>query len=121
MTARRSITDRMKWKALLDRYSIPCTKCRLRIKADQSIEWDHYWPLALDGPHGFEAIRPLHKECHALKSFGSKATSAGSDIHAIAKAKRIARGGKTKSGRKLQSRPFDKTRSKGFDGTVRER
>lgn len=113
MTKRKAITDKMKWQSLLywstDAY---CPECSEPILATDNIEWDHRHPIALGGTHTFDNIRAVHRECHRLKTSGSKATSAGSDIHMIAKANRIARGGKVvrrpmRAGtRKIPSRPF---------------
>lgn len=93
MTARRKpITDKMKWQALLYRFAVPCVICKVSLGPKAEIEWDHFWPIALGGPDSYQAIRPLHKACHAKKTFGTKATTAGSDIHKIAKDKRFAKG-----------------------------
>lgn len=116
MSERKAITERMKVDALLWRASFSCPICRLVVAPGQSIEWDHIHPVALDGEHAFMNIRPLHKHCHDRKTRGTKATTAGSDIHAIAKVKRPARKlagtwRKTKRkwpSRKMPSRPFPK-------------
>ena len=43
------------------------------------------------------------------------------DARERARCKRLAKGGKTRRGPKIQSRGFDKTLTRGLDGKVRER
>jgi len=79
-------------------------------EAFQLWEVSHPHPLALGGKDDDSNRAPAHKSCHRTRTFGTKATTAGSDIHAIAKTKRLAKG-KQPSGyrwpsRKMHSRPF---------------
>jgi 5-methylcytosine-specific restriction endonuclease McrA len=118
VSKRKAITERMKIDALLyvgTLGGIPLCTCGERVEPGQPIDWDHYIPLGLNGAHDYRNLRPLHRDCHRIKTSGSKATSAGSDIHKIAKVKRLQRKAagtwkKTKrawpKGRKMQSRPF---------------
>lgn len=92
MSKRPPITERMKWQALLFHFGARCARCGKMILITDKIEWDHSHPLGLGGPHHYTNIKPLHIDCHLFKTSGTKATSAGSDIHKIAKAKRIAKG-----------------------------
>lgn len=66
------------------------------------LDWDHNPALALreidpvtgdtiPSANDPRYIRPMLREDHRMKTFGSKATTAGSDIHAIARVKRLAR------------------------------
>ncbi|MGE0231733.1 MAG: hypothetical protein AB7O39_03420 [Flavobacteriaceae bacterium] len=66
------------------------------------IQWDHCPALGLrfvdrdtgemiPAPNDPRYIRPMRTAEHRVKTSGTKATSAGSDIHAIAKAKRGAK------------------------------
>lgn len=87
------------------------------------IQWDHYPALglrfvneagemipAVNDPH---CIRPMRKADHKKKTFGTKATTAGSDVHIIAKTKRL--NGETKKVRKgppIRSRGFPKKERK---------
>ncbi len=103
---RQAITDKMKLSALFYRFPIPCGICNYPLFWDEEMDWDHVHPIALDGEHSHRNLRPLHSNCHRKKTSGSKATSAGSDIHMIAKVKRIAAGGKTRKAPKIKSRPF---------------
>lgn len=52
------------------------------------------------------------------KTYGNKATTAGSDAGRISKVRRILKGGKTRRGPAMKSKGFDKTLRKRFDGTV---
>lgn len=78
--------------------------------------WDHSPPLGLravvDGvmtpaPNDPHHLRPMSQADHARQTFGpSKATSAGGDIHAIAKVKRLNGETKKKPKRAWASRKF---------------
>jgi len=96
------------------------------------VEWDHNPPLALrrideetgeyiPAENDPRYIQPLSKEAHKRKTNGTKSTSYGSDKHEISKARRIAKGGKTRRGPKIPSQGFDKTRKRKFNGTVERR
>lgn len=64
--------------------------CGLPILSRTPVIHEHMIPLALGGADNATNIRLYRKECAAKKTNGrSKATSYGSDIHAIAKCKRI--------------------------------
>lgn len=82
----------MKIDALFHGEFIICGICHGQMMAGDQIDWDHGIPLKLGGPHHYTNLFVVHRECHRKKTFGTKATSAGSDIHKIAKAKRIAKG-----------------------------
>ncbi len=105
---RKAVTDKMKWQALFYRFPIPCSACNIALFWDEEIDWDHVHPIALGGQHTHQNLRPLHVSCHQEKTSGSKATTAGSDIHAIAKVKRLQKGPRKRKGRKMQSKPFPK-------------
>lgn len=72
---------------------------------------EHDVPLGLGGEDVFDNKSLLCITCAAAKTFHprSLATTLGSDIANIAKAKRIAKGGKKRKGRKMQGRKFTKT------------
>jgi hypothetical protein len=66
------------------------------------IDWNHNPPLALrfvdpdtgeisPAANDPKYIEPLRRKDHHKRTFGTPATTAGSDIHAIAKAKRLAK------------------------------
>lgn len=86
MTRRRLVlTDRLR---VLVRQAT-CPRCGGKLGALEGLEWDHIVPLALGGADEPDNFQAIHKDCHAAKTRGRPATTAGSDIHAIAKAKRI--------------------------------
>lgn len=82
------------------------------------IQWDHNPPLALrilnpetgqlePHPNDPHYISPMRTPDHRRKTSGTKATSAGSDIHAIAKVRRLQKNptGGEEFRRKLLSKP----------------
>lgn len=86
-----------------------CAICGEPMRDGQRIDEEHSIPIALGGPA--KPDRLVHAEpCHRAKTSGTRATSAGSDVHAIAKVKRIkkklARPISAHNGRVIQSRPF---------------
>lgn len=113
MTKRKAITERMKILSLLYWHDIECPECGQWISSGDQVEWDHRVPVALGGGHDHTNIMACHKTCHAEKTRGTKATTYGSDIHAIAKARRIASGGRKRKGPKMKARPFQK-KPKGY-------
>lgn len=101
---------------------IPCYRCRVAFKDGDVIEREHLHELALGGEDTPENCAYSHCECHAAITNGTKATTAGSSKHRIAKAERVAR-------KWSQPLPEGKIRSAGFrknirrkmDGTVERR
>lgn len=96
MQKRAEFTLRTKLEALA-RYAI-CPgvpekgrACGKKFNSIDDIHFDHVARETISHDNSVENCRPLCKECHAFKTFGTKATSAGSDVHMAAKARRIAR------------------------------
>lgn len=109
--------------------------CGIAIWADaketkSNCDWDHepalrlrnvnrrrtdYVPAQLD-PRYIVARCP---SSHDAKTHGTGATTAGTDTGKIKKERKRDRAPKPK--RQWQSRGFDKTKTKGFDGKVRDR
>lgn len=120
MTPRRRPTLRQQAEIML-RQKGRCVGCRGKFVGFLGApEWDHIQPLALGGDNSTENFQALCIPCHDKKTNGVAATTHGSDKFNIAKAGRIARGGKKKSpGPK--SRGFDKTRRKRMSGKVERR
>ena len=89
--------------------SIICPLCTESILPGDKTIREHMHALGLDGPDTPDNWRLVHKPCARRKTFGTKATTAGSDIHLIAKGKRL-RGetGQDRPKRKIPSRGFDK-------------
>lgn len=104
-----------------------CPACGERLGDLDGLDWDHIHPLALGGSDNDNGnFQVLHRSCHRKKTSGTKATSAGSDIHEIAKTKRLTKdhnefvskllsrecGEKREKSNKIRSRGFEK-RKKG--------
>lgn len=90
MTARRKpITVKMKLASLLYHNDIECPLCGVFLKSTDEIQWDHRHPVALGGEHDCTNIEACHVACHRKKTFGAGATTAGSDIGNISKARRL--------------------------------
>jgi len=92
---------------------IPCYRCKIPFTMEEAkergaIEREHVHPLALGGKDEPENEGWSHKACHALQTNGP-AHMSGGDRRLIMKAKRGARGGKTPSKFKIQSRAFQPT------------
>jgi hypothetical protein len=79
---------------------------------------EHLWQLGLGGPDTVKNCQFWLKECSHRKSHGTAATTAGSDTHARAKAKRMAAGGRKHKGPKIKSRPFQTNRKGRFKVTM---
>lgn len=103
---RKAITPAMKIDCLLWLCGVACPECHEPIMPGQRIEWDHRHCVALDGPHEYQNLRPIHYDpCHKRKT--------ARDIKALAKIKRLAnprpsRHPMKSSGRPIPSRPFPK-------------
>ena len=87
-----------------------CNTCKEKITGPFDI--DHVLALINGGSNEVGNLVPLHPECHRLKTKG--------DVKIAAKIKRLnAREDGTRRERKpIQSRGFDTTKSRRFDGSV---
>lgn len=83
------------------------------------LQWDHYPALGLrvldpetgqlvPAPNDPRYIRPMRTAEHRVKTSGRKATTAGSDVHAIAKVKRLNGETPKRPKRKWATRGFQK-------------
>lgn len=137
MTERRrlSITDKL---SIMVRQSI-CPLCGEKLGSLDGIDFDHVQALALGGADTVDNLRAVHRACHRVKTSGTKATTAGSDVQVIAKGKRLARdteefrrrilakdaGEPEKSKSRMRSGPMPGTRAsglkRGFNGCVTRR
>lgn len=120
--ARRKLTTLDKLKIVVAQARCPLCGERLGDLAD--LDFDHAHALALGGADEIENLRAVHRDCHAVKTRGAGATTAGSDIgkmkklrHLVAKEtafreRVLAKGGKAiapkpnKPKRRIPSRPF---------------
>jgi 5-methylcytosine-specific restriction endonuclease McrA len=109
-TARKSATAARR-KQIVDAYGDLCAEPGC---GDLGTELDHVIPLAMGGADDFENWQLLCRFHHLIKTV--------LDVKAIAKAKRLAgETGQNRRKREIRSRGFDKSKTRGFDGKVRER
>src|ERR1700733_12028817 len=102
---RKAITPAMKVACLLFRWFTPCSLCGKRIEPEDKVEWDHVHALVHGGAHHYNNLRPVHAQCHKVKS--------AKDVSANAKVKRLQNPKPSKhplksSGRKIPARPWPK-------------
>lgn len=70
---------------------ISCPLCHAPLFPEEPRILEHMVPHELGGSSDAENLRWVHKDCASRKTNGSKATSAGGDLHKIAKGKRLER------------------------------
>ena len=100
---------------------IKCAICAEPIKPAETVTMEHMTPFALGGADddGEDNVRPVHTSCAMHKTAKGIGTQRG-DTTAIARAKRLEKGGK-KRGKGPQSRPFDNTLKRKINGTTERR
>ncbi|MFC5423225.1 HNH endonuclease signature motif containing protein [Bosea eneae] len=86
---RRKLTTVDKLKVVVAQATCPLCRGKLGDLAD--LDFDHEHALALGGADEIENLRAVHRDCHAVKTRGAGATTAGSDIGKIAKMRRNAK------------------------------
>lgn len=86
---RRKLTTVDKLKIIVAQAN--CPLCGGKLGDLANIDFDHAEALALGGADEIENLRAVHRDCHAVKTRGAGATTAGSDIGKIAKQKRLIR------------------------------
>lgn len=88
---------------------IKCAICGEPIKPLETVTLEHMTPFALGGADddGEDNVRPVHTPCGMRKTKGTAATGHRGDTSAIARAERLAKGGKTRRGPPIRSRGFD--------------
>ncbi len=84
---RRSLTALDKLKVAI-RQAL-CPMCGQPLMDLANTDFDHAHALALGGEDAVENLRAVHRNCHATKTRGTGATTAGTDIGKISKLKRI--------------------------------
>lgn len=92
MTAhKRTRLSRLDMLAVMARQAT-CPWCGERLGSLDGLHDDHVVPLALGGTNALDNRQLLHAACHAEKTNGgvAKATTLGSDVHAIWKVKRVS-------------------------------
>lgn len=111
MTKRRSITsaqmrDMLIAQAAAASMAIPCALCSNPLLPGQRFVREHMHALGLGGADSPENEALVHFECADRKTRGTKATTYGSDVHAIAKGKRLR--GETGQGKRKRQVPQDR-------------
>lgn len=109
--SRKRFSERQVIEALIrSGNTIRCFRTKEKITVDtvKLLEREHPTPLAIGGADDPTNAAYSLKAAHAEQTNGTKATSYGSDKHAIAKIRRIR--GETKQGpkRAIPSRPWPK-------------
>ena len=120
MTTRRSLTQKER-RDMWARQRFRCALCDSRPDLKDCIA-EHIHPVALGNAEKPDCL--LCKSCADRKTNGTKATTYGSDKHAIAKVKRLAlKQAKKwrKPARPMRSRGFEKTLRKKMNGEVVQR
>jgi len=110
-------------------YRLGCPICEKAIDPLSKMVREHWQALERGGEDDPSNMFFVHAHCAKAKTFGTGATTSGSDIGEIAKTKRLEkareameRGDKPKPKAKIQSRGFGNTKfKKKLDGTVVER
>lgn len=75
-----------------------CPICKEDIQEGQDIQFDHIHADVHDGPHEYQNLRPLHKECHKIKT--------KADVQANAKVRRLTGQNKPKIKKRIPTRSF---------------
>ena len=70
-------------------FGISCPLCKCALWFDQPRILEHLVPRAWTQSDGLDNLAFVHAGCAKVKTFGTKATTAGSDLHRIAKVKRL--------------------------------
>lgn len=119
---RRSFTARQV-AAVFIKYEGRCAKCAEKVALD-GYQIDHIQPLSALGTHELANWQLLCTYCHTGKTkrdnFEAK-KSARLRGEAGQQKRRRERGSSIKGRSEIKSRGFNKTKSRGFDGKVRDR
>ncbi len=80
-----------------------CPKCGQPLGNVKGIDWHHPNELAISKDDSVENRSGMHKDCHAVVTNGTKATSAGSSKHKVAKVRRLVKKG-VRHGQKMAAK-----------------
>lgn len=116
---RRSISKAMRARVFAS-HDGRCWLCRGVIGAGEKWQVEHQIALVLGGADDETNMAPAHVECHRTKTSGRPATSHGSDIHAVAKIRRLTRE-EAKRKHRIPGRGFNRDWRRRMDGTVERR
>lgn len=116
---RRRLTTLDKLKIVVNQAR--CPLCNERLGDLAGLQFDHTHALGRGGADDIENQRAIHVACHRVKTSGTKATTLGSDIHEIAKTRRMGREEEDFRRRLLAKAPGEprerksRIKSRGFD------
>lgn len=116
---RKRLTERQVLRVLVNQGAlIPCRQCGLPFRRDEisTVEREHTLALALGGEDEIENMQFSHRECHREQTRRDKAQIAKADRQKLKH--ETGRSSAKKHVKKIESRGFDKTLRKKFDGTV---
>ena len=116
---RQSRSDRPHWHG----DGVVCPLCGWNLWEHEKRILEHMVPHATmtalgKDPDAIDNLAWVHAECAARKTNGTKATTAGSDKHMIAKGERFDKINRGERSRKRKGPPL---KSRGFDRTFRKR
>jgi hypothetical protein len=74
---------------LLQGATIPCYRCPKPILSGKDCQREHLHEKGLGGACTVDNARYSHIDCHKTVTFGTPATTVGSSVHKVAKAKRM--------------------------------
>jgi 5-methylcytosine-specific restriction endonuclease McrA len=109
--SRKRFTERQVVETLLLQGAvIRCPRCKqcLLLEDVPAVEREHFLEIALGGADTPANCFYSHGPCHSVVTNGRKLNRAGSSKNKIAKAKRMAAGGRKRKGPAIPSRPFPK-------------
>lgn len=111
----KPVTRALAVSCLILRAEIPffCGVCKIELRPEDEIQFDHVHADCFNGPHEYRNLRPVHAECHKRKT--------KQDVQDLAKTKRLASGGRKRRGPKMKSRGFRKDVKRTFAGKVVEK
>lgn len=82
---RLNLTDKVEILAI----QAICPKCDKPLGQVKGIDWHHPNELEISGDDSNANRVAMHHDCHAIVTNGTKATSAGSSKHKVAKVRRL--------------------------------
>lgn len=120
--SRKRFTERMVIETLhFCGIDVLCYRCKTTLQPGEKIEREHIEEIALGGLDDPVNCAYSHKACHAIVTNGTKATSAGSSKHRIAKTIRLAQGKRPSRHPMQKGRGFDKTLTRHMNGRTERR
>ena len=109
----RSVPLRTKLESLFLRQMVRCILCHEVVESWEQCEWHHIHERQLGGPNSPDNVGPVHIDpCHR------KASARFARDRAHVQRLRLKAAGKARQKAKIQSKGFDRSRTRRFDGSV---